>query len=304
MKNSDKNKTDRLIEGQLVPLSSLDKPYWPAEGYTKGDLIDYYQSIASVLMPYLQDHAQSLFRYPNGIAMPGFIQKDIPHTPEWVPTIKLQAESTGERVEYLVCDSKATLAYMNNLGCIQLNPWNSRVSALQTPDYMVIDLDPGENTYDEVVEVALVTKAVLDKAGATAYCKTSGATGMHIYVPLEARYSFDQSRAFAQLVALRVHEQLPSLTSMERSPKERRNLVYLDFLQNAIGQTVAAVYSARPIAGATVSTPLAWAEVKPGLTPEAFTIKNIPARIKSKGDLFAGVLGKGVDLEHCMEKLR
>ncbi len=299
----DKNKTERNIEGQPVLLSSLDKLYWPAEGITKGDLIDYYQSISGVLMPYLQDRAQSLFRYPNGTTKPGFVQKDIPHTPEWVRTIKLTAASTGEEVEYLVCDNKATLAYMNNLGCIQLNPWNSRVASLDKPDYMVIDLDPGENTYDEVVEVALVTKAVLDKAGATAFAKTSGATGMHIFVPLGAQYTFDESRHFAHLVAQLVHEQLPKLTSLERSPKERRKLVYLDFLQNSIGQTIASVYTARPIPGAPVSTPLLWEEIKPGLSPKAFTIQNIPARLKEKGDLFKGVLGKGVDLAQCLQNL-
>lgn len=286
-------------QAELLLSSKL---YWPEEGI-KGDLIDYYQSISSVLMPYLKDRAQSLFRYPNGITKPGFVQKDIPHTPEWVRTVKLKAESTGEVVEYLVCDKEATLAYMNNLGCIQLNPWNSRIAHLDKPDYMVIDLDPGENTYDEVVEVALVTKEVLDKAGAIAYAKTSGATGMHIFVSLGAQYSFNQSKTFAHRVAQLVYERLPKLTSLERSPKERRRQVYLDYLQNAIGQTIASVYTARPIPGAPVSTPLLWEEVKPGLSPKAFTIQNMPARIREKGDLFEGVLGKGVDLEQCLENL-
>ncbi|MBW3544403.1 MAG: DNA ligase D [Bacteroidetes bacterium] len=299
----DKNKIERKIGKQPVLLSSLDKLYWPEEGFTKGDLIDYYQSIADTLMPYLKDRAQSLFRYPNGITQAGFVQKDIPHTPDWVRTVKLRAASTGEEVEYLVCDNKATLAYMNNLGCIQLNPWNSRVSLLDKPDYMFIDLDPGENTYDEVVEVALVTKEVLDKAGAKAFAKTSGATGMHIFVPLGAKYPFADVKKFAHRVAELVHAQLPRLTSLERSPKERRKLVYLDYLQNAIAQTIASVYTVRPIPGAPVSAPLLWEEVKPGLLPKAFTIENMPARIKEKGDLFKGVLGKGVDLDKCLQQL-
>jgi len=288
-----KNRTTRNIASREVPLSSLDKLYWPEEHITKGDLIDYYQSIADVLMPYLHDRPQSLFRFPNGVTKPGFIQKDIPHTPEWVRTLKLKAESTGEEVEYLVCDNKATLAYMNNLGCIQLNPWNSHTESLGKPDYLVIDLDPGENTYDEVVEVALAVKEVLDKAGATAFAKTSGATGMHIFVPLGAAYAFDQARQFAHLVAQQVHARLPKLTSLERSPKERRNQIYLDFLQNSIGQTVASAYTARPRPGATVSAPLTWEEVKPGLSPSDFTIKNMPERIQQIGDVFSGVLGKG-----------
>ncbi|MBC5994483.1 DNA ligase D [Pontibacter cellulosilyticus] len=300
----DKHKTSRTIEGQEVPLSSLDKLYWPAAHITKGDLIDYYQSIGDVIVPYLQDRPQSLFRNPEGITKAGFFQKDITHAPDWVRTIKLKAESTGEMVEYLVCDDKATLAYMNNLGCIQLNPWNSRIANLQQPDYMVIDLDPGENSYNDVVEVALATKEVLDRAGAAAYCKTSGATGMHIFVPLGAKYTFEQARNFSHIVAQLVHKKLPNLTSLERKPKERRKQVYLDYLQNSIGQTIAAAYSARPRPGATVSTPLAWNEVKPGLSPEAFTLKSVPGRIKKKGDLFEGVLGSGIDMEGCIDRLK
>ncbi len=300
---ADSNREEVEINGQLVSFSSLDKLYWPEEGYTKGDLIDYYQSIADVLLPYLKDRAQSLLRHPNGITKPGFFQKDIDHTPDWVRTVSLRAESTGQDVDYLVCDNQATLAYMNNLGCIQLNPWSSRISNLDKPDYLVIDLDPDDNSYDEVVQVALVTKEVLDKAGAESYVKTSGATGMHIYVPLGGKYTFEQAKQFAHLVAQLVHEQLPKLTSLERNPKDRQHQIYLDFLQNAIAQTVAAPYSARPRAGATVSTPLLWEEVKPGLHPSAFTIKNVPARIKKMGDLFKGILGEGVDLVACLKRL-
>ncbi|WP_242928782.1 DNA ligase D [Pontibacter vulgaris] len=301
---SDSNRTEVEIEGQPLSLSSLDKVYWPEEGYTKGDLINYYQSIADVLLPYLQDRPQSLLRHPNGITKPGFFQKDIDHTPDWVRSVSLRAESTGENVDYLVCDNKATLAYMNNLGCIQLNPWNSRIANLEKPDYLVIDLDPDENPYDEVVEVALVTKEILDKAGAESFVKTSGATGMHIYVPLGAKYTFEQAKQFAFSVAQLAHNRLPELTSLERNPKDRRNQVYLDYLQNAIGQTVAAPYSARPRAGATVSTPLLWEEVKKGLHPTAFTIKNIPDRVRKMGDIFKGVLGKGIDLDACLKRLK
>ncbi|WP_242919917.1 DNA ligase D [Pontibacter liquoris] len=292
------------LDGQQVPLTSLDKLYWPEEGYTKQDLITYYQSIADTLLPYLKDRPESLLRHPNGIDQAGFFQKNAIHTPDWVRKVPLRAESTGEEVEYIVCDNKATLAYLNNLGCIQLNPWNSRVANLEHPDYMVIDLDPGENTYDEVVETALATKAVLDKAGASCFCKTSGATGMHLYVPLGAKYPFEQVRNFAHLVVQQVHAQLPQLTSLERSPKERRKQVYLDYLQNSIGQTVAAPYCVRPRPGATVSTPLQWKEVKPGLDPKDFTIKNVPARLKKLGDIFKDVLGKGIDLTACQQKLQ
>ncbi|WP_347158816.1 DNA ligase D [Pontibacter chitinilyticus] len=298
------NKETLNLNGQQVPLTNLDKLYWPNEGYTKQDLVAYYQSIADTILPYLQDRPETLLRHPNGIAKAGFFQKNAIHTPEWVHKASLKAESTGQEVEYVVCDDKATLAYLNNLGCIQLNPWNSRLANLEQPDYLVIDLDPGENTYDEVVEVALATKAVLDKIGAACYCKTSGATGMHLYVPLGAKYKFEEVRHFAHLVAQQVHAGLPELTSLERSPKERRKQIYLDYLQNSIGQTIAAPYSVRPRAGATVSTPLHWEEVKPGLRPTDFTIRNIPGRIKKEGDLFKGVRGKGIDLAACLKKLQ
>lgn len=299
----DDSREEMKIDGQTVSFSNLDKFYWPAEGITKGDLIAYYQGIAEVLLPYLQDRPQSLLRHPNGAEKPGFYQKDIDHTPDWVRTVALHAESTGKDVDYLVCDNKATLAYMNNLGCIQLNPWNSRLAHLDKPDYLVIDLDPDENPYDEVVETALVTKEVLDKAGATCYVKTSGATGMHIYVPLGARYSFEQAKQFAQEVAQRVYTRLPNLTSLERNPASRKGKIYLDFLQNAIAQTVAAPYSVRPGKGAPVSAPLRWEEVKPGLKPTDFTILNMPDRIRQLGDIFSGVLGEGVDLPASLKKL-
>ncbi|MCP2044243.1 non-homologous end-joining DNA ligase [Pontibacter sp. HSC-36F09] len=301
--SKDDSREELEIAGQTVSFSNLDKFYWPAEGITKGDLIAYYQGIADVLLPYLQDRPQSLLRHPNGAEKPGFYQKDIDHTPDWVRTVALHAESTGKDVDYLVCDNKATLAYMNNLGCIQLNPWNSRLAHLENPDYLVIDLDPDENPYDEVVETALVTKELLDKAGAASFVKTSGATGMHIYVPLGARYTFEQAKQFAHVVARMVHEQLPTLTSLERNPKSRKGKIYLDFLQNAIAQTVAAPYSVRPRAGAPVSAPLRWEEVKPGLRPTDFTILNMPDRIRQLDDIFNGVLGKGVDLPACLKKL-
>lgn len=175
------------------------------------------------------------------------------------------------------------------------HPWNSRVASLDKPDYLVIDLDPGENTYDEVVEVALAVKELLDRAGAT---------GMHLYVPLGRQYDFERAEAFARRVAERVHARLPELTNLERSPKARRKQVYLDYLQNNIAQTVAAPYNVRPKPGATVSTPLHWEEVKKGLDPTAFTIHTVPERLDRLGDIFGGILGLGVNLEACLEKLK
>ncbi|MBD0255642.1 MAG: DNA polymerase domain-containing protein [Cytophagales bacterium] len=292
------------IAGHSLALTSLNKVYWPATGYTKCDLIAYYRAVADHLLPYLKDRPQSLHRHPNGIRDEGFYQRDIrSQLPEWVETAEIYAESTGRNLAHVLCQDEATLVYLNNLGCIELHPWNARVGSLDKPDYLVIDLDPGENTYDQVVEVALAVKGVMDVAGAKACCKTSGATGMHIFVPLGGRYGFDAAEAFARAVAERVHAQLPELTSLERSPKARRKQVYLDYLQNNIGQSVAAAYSVRPKPGATVSTPLAWEEVKKGLQPSRFTIKTVPERLERVGDLFRDVLGPGVDLEACTARL-
>jgi DNA ligase D-like protein (predicted polymerase)/DNA ligase D-like protein (predicted 3'-phosphoesterase) len=285
-------------------LTNLDKVYWPEEGYTKGDLINYYKTVGKYILPYLTDRPESLLRHPNGIAGQSFYQKNAgEQAPDWVETITVRSESTGEDVHYIICQDQTTLSYLNNLGCIQLNPWNSRTPSLYTPDYLVLDLDPGENTFEEVIEVAQVTKEVLDQAGAASFCKTSGATGLHVYVPLGARYPFEQAKAFAHQAAKQVHERLPTLTSLERSPKERRRQVYLDFLQNAFSQTLAAPYSVRPRPRATVSAPLRWEEVKPGLHPSQFTIQTMPGRLKQEGDLFKGVLGEGVDLEEGRKRL-
>ncbi|WP_207432311.1 DNA ligase D [Sabulibacter ruber] len=293
------------LDHHSVTISHPDKLYWPEEGITKKDLVLYYQTMADVLLPYLKDRPESLLRHPNGISKPGFFQKDAgEHAPDWVETTAITAESTGKDVDYIICQNKATLAYLNNLGCIQLNPWNSRLQHLNKPDYLVLDLDPGENTYDEVVETALAAKEVLDDLEIPVYAKTSGATGMHLYVPLGAQWPFEQVKELAYALAQRVHEKLPKLTSLERSPKERRNQIYIDFLQNAIAQTIAAPYCVRPKEGATVSTPLQWKEVKTGLHPSQFTIKNVPQRVKKLGDIFQPVLGQGIDVAAYLKRLQ
>lgn len=293
-----------LVEGHEVKLTHLEKMYFPEDKVTKGDVINYYQSVAEHLLPYLKDRPESLKRNPNGISNPGFYHKDVgDEAPEWVPSIPIHSESNDKDVDYILCNEKATLMYMNNLGCIEINPWNSRTSALDNPDYMVIDLDPSDkNTFDQVVETALVVKEILDKAGAESYCKTSGATGLHVYVPMGAQYTYDHVKEFAHLVATIVEERL-DFTTLERQLNKRKNRIYIDYLQNRTGQTLSSVYSLRPKKGATVSTPLEWKEVKKGLTPSQFTIHNIKKRIEEKGDLFKGVLGKGIDMRECLKNL-
>jgi len=289
----------------VVTLTNQDKIYWPDEGITKGDLINYYSTISAYILPYLKGRPQSLRRNPNGIADKGFFHKDAgQEAPDWVETITIPSESADKDIEYILCNNKASLLYLNNLGCIELNPWNSKISNLYNPDYMVIDLDPSEkNTFEQIIDAALVVKDILDKAGVNAYCKTSGSRGLHIYVPLKAQYEYDRVREFAEIVATRTQEQLPDTTTMERPLNKRKGRIYLDYLQNKKGQTLASVYSVRPKPGATVSTPLLWKEVKYGLHPSQFNIFNIGKRLDKHGDLFAGVLKEKTNIEKCIKAL-
>jgi bifunctional non-homologous end joining protein LigD len=293
------------VQGHELKFTHLDKIYWPDEGITKGEVIEYYNSIHKYIIPYLKDRPQSLKRNPNGINDKGFFHKDAGDAaPDWVDSIELYSESADKEIDYIVCNNKATLLYLNNLGCIEINPWNSRTKSLDNPDYLIMDIDPSDkSTFEEVIDTAQVIKSILDKAGAASFCKTSGASGLHVYVPLGAKYDYDQARSFAEIVASLTLEQLPAITTMERSLNKRKNKIYLDYLQNKRGQTLAAVYSLRPVPGATISTPLDWKEVKHGLSPAQFTMKTLPKRLEKKGDLFKGVLMKGIDMEKCLKKL-
>lgn len=289
-----------------VTTTNLNKIYFPDEAITKGMVIDYYQQVADYLLPYLKDRPESLKRNPNGILDKGFFHKDAgDEAPDWVKSVKLYSESAKKEIDYIICNDKQTLAYLNNLGCIELNPWNSTKKELDKPDYLIIDIDPSEkNTFEQVIQTALAFKAILNKAGADCYCKTSGATGLHIFIPMGKKYLYEQVKDFAHFLCIRVNEQLPAFTSLDRNLQKRgNNKIYLDYLQNRRGQTIAAAYSLRPHPGATVSMPLLWKEVKPGLTPSAFTIHNALPRIKKIGDIFSHVLGKGIDLKKCLEKL-
>ena len=289
-----------------VAFTHLDKVFWPEERYTKGDVINYYNTIYPHIINYMKDRPESLLRTPNGIADKGFFHKDAGvAAPSWVKSLPLYSESAEKDINYIICNDKPTLLYMANMGCIEMNPWNSRTKALDKPDYLVLDLDPSsENTFEQVIETANVIKEILDKAGAISFPKTSGATGIHVYVPLGAKYTYEQAKEFAHMVAMMAQEALPDFTSLERSLSKRGNHnIYIDFLQNRKGQTLSCAYSLRPKPGAPVSTPLEWKEVKKGLHPTNFTIKNIMSRIEKKGDLFSGVLLKGIDMMKCIKKL-
>ncbi len=291
-----KTENEREVKSgrHTVQLTSLNKVFWPKEGYTKGDVLAYYERMAPVLLPHLKDRPESLYRTPNGIKGPGFFQKDAGgQAPSWVPSVKIHSDSRGgDDIDYILCNDLGTLLYLANLGCIELDPWTSRKQHLLKPDHIVMDLDPSKgNSFDDVVEAALAVKVVLDHIGATGFCKTSGSTGIHIYIPTGGRYTYDQLAPVAKNIMLLVQGMLPKTTTLERSLAKRSDKkIYLDHLQNRKGQTLASVYSIRPKPGATVSTPLDWDEVRPGLDMGQFDIRSVPERVDKLGDLFQGVL--------------
>jgi bifunctional non-homologous end joining protein LigD len=291
------------IGGRKVRVSHPSKVYWPDDGLTKLDLVEYYLAVAPVMLPYLRDRPESMHRHPNGIIKESFFQKDVIEEtlPKWIETFDVTSDSEERTINYLVCNEPATLAYMANLGCIEINPWNSRTVSPEHPDYLVIDLDPLDIEFEAVVEAALATKKVFEKLGIESFCKTSGATGLHIYVPLDAAYTYDEARTFSEIIARLVHAELPKTTSVERSPAKRKGKIYIDFLQNRRGQTLAAPYSVRPRPGAPVSTPLIWSEVNAKLNPVAFTIRTTLARLKKTGDLWKPVLGPGIDMKAVLK---
>jgi bifunctional non-homologous end joining protein LigD len=289
-----------------LKLTNLDKIYFPESKITKGEVIEYYRKIAPFILPYLKDRPESLNRHPNGINKPNFFQKNFTtKTPSFVKTEKIHSESTNEEVNYLVCQNEETLLYMANLGCIEINPWNSRVGKLNYPDYMIFDLDPKGSTWPNLIKVAKEVKSILDDSCQHSFLKTSGKSGLHICVPLGAKYKFEDVRNFTHLVAQIVHKRLPNVTSLERDPKKRKNKIYLDYLQNRIGQTTASVYSLRPTKEASVSTPLKWSELTTKLDPKKFTMKTIHQRLSKVGDLFKPVIKDSIDLKEsimCLEK--
>jgi bifunctional non-homologous end joining protein LigD len=299
-----KNEQQLSIDSHTLKLTNLNKVYWPGQNYTKRDLIQFYRDVSTVILPYLKDRPQSLHRHPNGIESESFYQKDVEHHPAWVKIVRLESESREKQIRFLICQDEATLVYMANLGCIEINPWSSRLGVLDRPDFFVIDLDPEDIEFDKVVDAALVVREVLELAGVEGFCKTSGKTGLHIYVPLGASCTYDQARQFAEIIARLAHQRLPKPTSLERNPKKRQQKVYLDFLQNRRGQTLAAPYSVRPFPGATVSTPLKWSEVKRGLDASAFTIRTVRKRLDKLGDLWQPVLTGSIDLAKCLDRLQ
>jgi bifunctional non-homologous end joining protein LigD len=299
---SEKKDYDLKVGTRTLHLTNQNKIYFPENGITKGEIVQYYNEVADLILPYLKDRPQSMNRFPNGIDAPSFYQKDVDEDkiPSWLKTKKIYSESNDEYLDYLICNDKATLLYMANLGCIDINPWNSTIKHIENPDWLVIDIDPSNDKFEEVMQAALVVKEVMDGLETECCCKTSGASGLHVYIPLGAKYDYDSIKILAELIASEVQKRLPKITSLERSIKKRQDKIYIDYLQNRRGQTLAAPYSARPVPGAQVSTPLEWNEVNAKLHPSQFTIKNVLSRFEKKGDLWSPILGKGANIRKIL----
>lgn len=299
-----KEKTQvRKIDGHELKFTNLDKIYWPDEKFTKRDLLNYYYRITPLILPYLKNRPQSLNRFPNGIKGKSFYQKDVTgKVPDWID--KHPYVSEGQDKNFMLCNNQATLLYMANLGAIEMNPWSSTVKKPDHPDFCIIDLDPGNKTnFEQVIETACVTYDILRSADVDCYCKTSGSSGIHIYIPLGAKYTYEESKEFARIIAHLVNAELPDVTSIERQVSDRNGKLYVDFLQNRPQATVAAAYSARPKPGASVSMPLHWDEVKKGIRIVDFNIVNAWDRVKDMGDIFKGALGKGIDIKKALTNL-
>lgn len=295
----------RKINNHEIKFTNLSKVFWPKENYTKRDMLNYYYQIAPFMFPYMKDRPQTLNRFPNGIDGKSFYQKDVTgKVPSWIEMFPYFSEGDKRQKHFLVCSDEASLLYIATLGCIEMNPWSSKAQSPDNPDWCIIDLDPDKTTpFEQVIKAAQVTKDVLESVGVRSWCKTSGSTGLHIYIPLGAKYTYEDSKEFARAVVKVVHAELPTTTSIERKVSDRKGKMYLDFLQNRPQATVAGPYSLRPKPGAPVSMPLHWEEVKKGLSIEMFNIANAVARVRSEGDLFEGVLGKPIDLNATMVKL-
>jgi bifunctional non-homologous end joining protein LigD len=294
-----------VIKMPEVPLSNLQKIYWPVEKYTKGEFIEYYRTIAPRLLPYLKDRPLVLTRFPDGIDGKSFYQKDAPDfTPSWIRTVPVWSEDSQRTLNYFVCDNLETLLYVANMGSIPLHIWASRADSLELPDWCIIDLDPKGAPFSDVVKVALALHRLCDDVELPHYVKTSGSTGIHVMIPLARLCTFDQSRTLGELLARVVVGELPDISTIVRPVKGREGKVYLDYLQNRTGQTIAAPFSVRPLPGAPVSMPLEWKQVNQRLNLLDYTITTVPRRMeKLKKDPMRPLLDTVPDLPAVLQRL-
>jgi bifunctional non-homologous end joining protein LigD len=274
------------VDGERISLTSLDRTYWPTEKLTKFDLLCYYLKISSYIMPFLKDRPAILQRYPRGIKAPMFFQQDTSTAPSFIKTVKL-VNQEGREVNYSVYTTVGSLLHFVNLGTIEQHPWHSTLKHLDKPDYLMLDLDPKQAPWENVLQVALVCKEVFDELGVPAFPKTSGSSGIHVYLPLKPKHDYRKVAVIAEGLAAEVARRAPKIATIQRSlAKRQKQQVYVDALQNARGKTIAAAYSARARDGATVSMPLTWKQIEKGVRISDFTIENAPSLLRKHGDLW------------------
>ena len=294
------------LDGKRLRLSNLNKVYFPESGYTKRNLLAYYYRMADFVLPFLADRPLVLRRYPDGIKGQAFFQKDLREgIPEWFTTMPLDSEKRGEEIHYATANDRASLLFLTGLGCIDHNPWSSRYADLEHPDYFFFDLDPSEGTdFSVVVTIARVLHEKLEELRLASFLKTSGATGIHLYIPVEPVYTYEQLRTFAEIVARTVTAEHSNLVTNERSVARRpAGRVLIDVQQNALGRPLAAPYAVRAFPQAPVSAPLLPRELRPGLRPASLNIKTVFARLKEKGDLWGDFWERRQRLENAIESL-
>ncbi len=288
-----------------VEITNESKVFWPDEGYTKGDLIDFYAAIADSMQPYLSDRPLVMTRYPDGIEGKSFFQKNAPDfAPDWLHTVRLTSPRTEREVEYFVCQNRESLIYVANLAAIVLHVWSSRLHELGQPDWCILDLDPKDAPFEDVIEIALAIRRLCRQIKLPSFVKTSGSSGLHVLLPLGGACTYEQSRSLGQLIAQIICRQLPEIATVTRNPERRDGKVYLDFVQNGRGRLLVAPFSVRPLPAAPVSTPLRWSEVKPGLDLRDHNIRTVPERLrKLKTDPLSGVLTEQPDLLAALRRL-
>jgi bifunctional non-homologous end joining protein LigD len=272
---------------ERVSLTSLDRVYWPEEKLTKYDLLSYYLNVAEYIMPFLKDRPAILQRWPRGIKAPMFFQQDLESAPAFVKTVRLTNQE-GRDLDYAVYTTTASLLHFVNLGTIEQHPWHSTVKRLNNPDWIAIDLDPKKAPWENVLQVALLVKEVADEIGLTAFPKTSGSSGIHIYIPLKSANGYEKVAEFAKLFSGEVARRGPRIATLERTIAKRKvDQVYVDWMQNARGKSLASVFTARAKTGATVSMPLTWKQVEQGVKIADFNITNVQGLIKKAGNPWA-----------------
>ncbi len=296
--------TDHSVE-RVVPFSNLDKMFWPEEEYTKGDLIEYYRSVSRWILPYLLDRPLVLTRYPDGIEGKSFYQKDAPgFAPEWIRTIRVWSEGSERELDYFICEDEESLLYIANLASIPLHIWSSRVAALERPDWCILDLDPKDAPFSDVIRIAQVTHELCSEIELPNYIKTSGSSGLHVLLPLGRQWTYEQSRALGELLARVIVAQCPDIATITRHVSKREGKVYVDYMQNGHGRLLVAPFSVRPKPAAPVSTPLEWEEVTSSLTMTDYTIRTVPQRLAAmKRDPMVDVIDQRADLARSLNLL-